>query len=140
VATFHHERGLTVVQVGSLTEAGRLLEGVDFTILDLSLLTAAGADLIPQLHAADPHATAVVLTSSLDPARRPRRSNVARQPCSISLITYPNSWRRSNASSDGDQLSSTPTALTAATKPLHPPMPEALLEPDALKGARPVLR
>jgi DNA-binding response OmpR family regulator len=67
VATFHHEPGFTVVQAGSLTEVRRLLEGVDIAILDLSLLDGDGADLIPELHAANPHATAVVLTSSIDP-------------------------------------------------------------------------
>jgi DNA-binding NarL/FixJ family response regulator len=67
VATFHHEPGFTVVQAGSLTEARRLLEGVDIAILDLSLPDGSGADLIPELHAANPHATAVVLTSSIDP-------------------------------------------------------------------------
>ena len=67
VATFHHEPGFTVVQAGSLTEARRLLEGVDVAILDLSLPDGNGADLIPELHAASPHATVVILTSSIDP-------------------------------------------------------------------------
>jgi DNA-binding response OmpR family regulator len=67
VATFHHEPGFTVVQAGSLTGVRRLLEGVDIAILDLSLLDGDGADLIPELHAANPHVTAVVLTSSIDP-------------------------------------------------------------------------
>ncbi len=67
VATFHHEPGFTVVHGGSLTEARRLLEGVDIAILDLSLPDGNGTDLIPELHAANPHATAVVLTSSIDP-------------------------------------------------------------------------
>jgi DNA-binding NarL/FixJ family response regulator len=40
---------------------------VDIAILDLSLPDGNGADLIPGLHAANPHATAVVLTSSIDP-------------------------------------------------------------------------
>ena len=67
VATFHHERGFTVLQAGSLTEARRLLDGVDVAILDLSLPDGNGIELIPELHAANPHAIAVVLTSSVDP-------------------------------------------------------------------------
>jgi DNA-binding NarL/FixJ family response regulator len=62
-----HEPGFTVVQAGSLTEVRRLLEGVDIAILDLSLPDGNGADRIPELHAANPHAKAVVLTSSIDP-------------------------------------------------------------------------
>jgi DNA-binding NarL/FixJ family response regulator len=67
VATFHHQPGFTVVQAESLTEARRLLDGVDVAILDLSLPDGNGADLIPELHAVNPHATVVVLTSSIDP-------------------------------------------------------------------------
>lgn len=44
----------------------RSIEGVDIATLDLSLPDGNGADLIPELHAARPHATAVVLTSSID--------------------------------------------------------------------------
>ncbi len=64
--------GFTVVQAGSLTEARRLLEGVDIAILDLSLPDGNGADVIPKLDAANPHSTAVVLTSSIDPGERGR--------------------------------------------------------------------
>jgi DNA-binding NarL/FixJ family response regulator len=67
VAMFDHEPGFTVVQAGSLTEARRLFEAIDVAILDLSLPDGNGADLIPELHAANPHAIAVVLTSSIDP-------------------------------------------------------------------------
>ena len=74
VATSDHEPGFTVVQAGSLTEARPLLDGVDIAFLDLSLPDGDGAlpdgngaDLIPELHAANPHAAAVVLTSSIDP-------------------------------------------------------------------------
>ena len=35
VATFDHEPGFTVVQAGSLTEARRLLDGVDIATPDL---------------------------------------------------------------------------------------------------------
>src|SRR5947209_2270233 len=56
-------------------------------ILDLSLPDGNAADPIPELHAANPHATAVVLTSSIDPGEGARLSNVARRPCSTSSIT-----------------------------------------------------
>jgi DNA-binding NarL/FixJ family response regulator len=58
--------GFAVVQAGSLTEVRRLLEGVGIAILGLSLPDGNGAVLVPELHAANPHATAVVLTSSID--------------------------------------------------------------------------
>lgn len=67
MAKFDHEPGFTVVEAGSVTEARRLLDGVDIAFLDLSLPDGKGADLIPELHAANPHATAVVLTSSINP-------------------------------------------------------------------------
>jgi DNA-binding NarL/FixJ family response regulator len=57
-----------VGQAGSLTEARRMLESVDVVILDLGLPDGSGADLLPELRAANPSAHAVVLTASYEPA------------------------------------------------------------------------
>ena len=59
------EPDLAVVgQAGSLAEARSQLDGVDVAILDLALPDGDGADLIPELHAANPVAVALVLTAS----------------------------------------------------------------------------
>jgi DNA-binding NarL/FixJ family response regulator len=56
-----------VAQAASLAEARKGLEGVDVVILDLGLPDGSGADLIPELRAANPKAHAVVLSASYDP-------------------------------------------------------------------------
>jgi two-component system nitrogen regulation response regulator GlnG len=66
-ATFDRETGFTVDSAGSQAEARGMLEGVDVVILDLGLPDGNGADLIPELHAANPDGTAIILTSSVDP-------------------------------------------------------------------------
>jgi DNA-binding NarL/FixJ family response regulator len=67
-ATFAGEPGFHVTQAGSLAEARAMLDGVDIATVDLGLPDGDGADLIPELHAANPNAQIVVLTSSIDPA------------------------------------------------------------------------
>lgn len=56
-----------VGQAASLGQARQMLVGVDIVILDLGLPDGSGADLIPELRAANPEAHAVVLTASYDP-------------------------------------------------------------------------
>jgi DNA-binding NarL/FixJ family response regulator len=56
-----------VGQAASLAQAREMLVGVDTVILDLGLPDGSGADLIPELRAANPEAHAVVLTASYDP-------------------------------------------------------------------------
>jgi DNA-binding NarL/FixJ family response regulator len=58
-----------VGQAGSLSEARPLLHRADVAILDLGLPDGFGADLIPELRAANPTALAIVLSASYDPAR-----------------------------------------------------------------------
>jgi DNA-binding NarL/FixJ family response regulator len=68
-ATFESEPGFTVVgEAGSLAEARGMLEGVDVAILDVRLPDGNGADLIQDLHAANPDAKAVMFTASIDQA------------------------------------------------------------------------
>lgn len=71
-AALDREPGFTVEQAASLAEAREMLEGVDVAILDLGLPDGSGAVLIPELHAVNPDAMAVVLTSSVDPAETER--------------------------------------------------------------------
>jgi PAS domain S-box-containing protein len=67
--TFEREPGFTVVgQAGSLAEAREMLEGVDVAVLALYLPDGFGPGLIPELHAASPHADALALGAGLDPA------------------------------------------------------------------------
>src|ERR1700760_738599 len=66
--TFDREPGFTVRQADGLAEARQQLERVDVAILDLHLPDGDGTDLIPELKAANPEATTVVLTASMDPA------------------------------------------------------------------------
>jgi DNA-binding NarL/FixJ family response regulator len=57
-----------VGQAGSLSEARPMLHRADVAILDLGLPDGFGADLIPELRAANPTAVAIVLSASYDPA------------------------------------------------------------------------
>lgn len=66
-AMFEREGGFAVHQAESLTEARRMLEGVDVAILDLTLPDGNGAELIGELHDINPDAKAIVLSSSIDP-------------------------------------------------------------------------
>ena len=55
-----------VAQAGSLAEARSKLDGVDAAVVDLDLPDGNGADLIGELHAANPQCVALVLTASTD--------------------------------------------------------------------------
>ena len=71
------EPDLTVVaQAGSLAEARRVLVGVgtsvEVAVVDLGLPDSSGEELIPELHAAYPRATALVLTYFSDRERLAR--------------------------------------------------------------------
>lgn len=62
-----------VGQAGSLAEARNLLElGVDVAIIDLDLPDGDGAQLIGELHQANPQAMALVLTASAEQGRHAR--------------------------------------------------------------------
>ena len=65
---FDREPGFSVSQAGGLADARDQLERVDVAVLDLHLPDGEGTDLIPELKAANPLATAVLLTASVDPA------------------------------------------------------------------------
>lgn len=56
---------VVVGEVGSLAEARELLTGVDVAVLDLDLPDGNGATLIPELHAINRRAEAVILTASV---------------------------------------------------------------------------
>ncbi len=59
------EQGLTVTgQAGSLAEARSQLTEVDVVVLDLDLPDGNGTSLIHEMHAANPHAHALVLSAS----------------------------------------------------------------------------
>ena len=67
------EPDLSVVgQAESLTEARRLLVGIDVAVVDLHLPDGDGIDLIPEFRAANPSGTALVLTGSPDPSDHAR--------------------------------------------------------------------
>ena len=87
----------------------RSIEGVNIATLDLSLPDGNAADLIPELHAASPHATAIVLSSSIAPGEAAEALHRGAAAVPNSSITPTSSSRRSNASSDA-QLSD-PDAL-----------------------------
>lgn len=66
---FEREPDMSVVaEVGTLSEARNALErtGVDVAILDINLPDGRGVDLIPELHARNPNATAVILSAITD--------------------------------------------------------------------------
>jgi anti-anti-sigma factor len=66
---FEPEPDFEVVgQAACLAEARQMLGGVDVVILDLGLPDGSGAELIPELRAANPKAHAVVLSAAYDPA------------------------------------------------------------------------
>lgn len=63
---FRLEPGLEVVgEAGSLAEGRQRLDGVDVAVLDLDLPDGGGATLIPELHAVNRSAEALVLTASV---------------------------------------------------------------------------
>jgi DNA-binding NarL/FixJ family response regulator len=55
-----------VGQAASLEEARQMLARVDVVILDLGLPDGSGVELIPELHAANPNARALVLSATFD--------------------------------------------------------------------------
>ncbi len=66
------EPGVAVVaEAGSLAEARRLLppDGVDVAVLDLGLPDGEGPDLIPDLRAANPEGSALILSAETDEGR-----------------------------------------------------------------------
>lgn len=68
-SVFERAPGFTVVgQAGSLSEARRMLDGVDVAIVDLTLPDGYGGALIGELRDANPRAIALVLSASLDRA------------------------------------------------------------------------
>jgi PAS domain S-box-containing protein len=69
-AMFEHEPDFDVVaQAGSMAEARGMLHDVDVAVLDLGLPDGHGDDLISELRDVNPHAQAIVLSASLDPAQ-----------------------------------------------------------------------
>ena len=66
-AAFEREPCVRINEAGSLSDARAMLNGVDIAILDLGLPDGNGADLIQEITAVNPGATAIVSTSSLDP-------------------------------------------------------------------------
>ena len=71
---FDREPEFDVVgQAGSLAEARNMLElGVDVAVIDLDLPDGDGAQLIGELHQANPQAMALVLTASAERGRHAR--------------------------------------------------------------------
>jgi PAS domain S-box-containing protein len=66
---FEREQGFRVVgQAGSLSEARKMLDGVDVAVVDLGLPDGYGGELIKELRARNPQAQALVLSAMLDRA------------------------------------------------------------------------
>jgi PAS domain S-box-containing protein len=66
---FQQQADLDVVgQAASLAEARGMLRDVDVAVVDLALPDGYGGDLISELRNVNPHAHALVLSASLDPA------------------------------------------------------------------------
>lgn len=64
---FEREPEFEVVgEAESLSEARKMLGGIDVAIVDLSLPDGDGTDLIPELRATSPRAVVLVLTASVD--------------------------------------------------------------------------
>jgi DNA-binding NarL/FixJ family response regulator len=61
-----------VGQAASLAEARELLASADLVILDLGLPDGSGAELLPEIRAANPSACALVLSATYDPALHAR--------------------------------------------------------------------
>lgn len=61
-----------VGQAASLAEARELLSSADVVILDLGLPDGSGAELLPEIRAANPSACALVLSATYDLALRTR--------------------------------------------------------------------
>jgi DNA-binding NarL/FixJ family response regulator len=65
---FEREPEFEIVrQAASLTQARAMLENVDVAIVDLGLPDGCGADLIPELRAANTKVRVLVLTATPDP-------------------------------------------------------------------------
>jgi CheY-like chemotaxis protein len=64
-----------VAQAGSLAEARGMLHDVDVAVLDLGLPDGYGTELVTELRDANPHAQALVLSASLDPAEIARATD-----------------------------------------------------------------
>lgn len=64
---FDREPEFVVIgQAGSLAEAREILDGADVAVVDLDLPDGNGAELIGELHAANPQGMALILTASAD--------------------------------------------------------------------------
>jgi DNA-binding NarL/FixJ family response regulator/signal transduction histidine kinase len=68
-SVFEREPGFKVVgQAGSLSEARKILDGVDVAILDLGLPDGYGGELVKELRGSNSQAQALVLSASFDRA------------------------------------------------------------------------
>ena len=97
-------------QAGTLAEARGLLRGVDVAVIDLNLPDGNGRELIRELHALNPHGTALVLTGS-----------TARQEVARAVEA---------GAAGGLQKSASPAALLSAVRRLR--AGESLLAPREL--------
>jgi DNA-binding NarL/FixJ family response regulator len=69
---FERQPEFEIVQAASLTQARQMLVGVGVAILDLGLPDGCGADIIPELRAANADVRVLVVTASLDPGEHAR--------------------------------------------------------------------